>query len=239
MEFTVRKCRRIAKGELMVLPQTRGKTKRSNGRGGKGAVVPRAQLTPESWIHAAIELLAERGIDAVRVDVLAKILRVTRGSFYWHFADRADLLRAVLGAWRDTATEQVTERFERRGVTPEELVKELLSLPFHGRAAALAARIELGIRAWARRDPMARQAVDEADARRISYVAQLFSSLGFGIAEARARAFILYAHTVGESVLHQQGTAAQKAERTALIEQLVMCRLPDPEAARQKSSRSK
>ncbi|HEU0200895.1 MAG TPA: TetR/AcrR family transcriptional regulator [Burkholderiaceae bacterium] len=197
-------------------------TKRPNGR---AAAAPRAQLTPESWIEAATELLAEKSIDAVRVDVLAKILGVTRGSFYWHFTDRADLLRSVLNAWRDKATEQVTQRFEKKGVAPQALLKELLSLPFRGRSAEHAARIELAIRAWARRDPMARQAVDEADARRISYIAQVFSSLGFDIAEARARAFVLYAHTVAESVLHEQGTASQKSERTALMERLLLARL--------------
>jgi hypothetical protein len=47
---------------------------------------------------------------------------------------------------------------------------------------------------------MARQAVDEVDERRISYHAQVFSVLGFPIAEARARAFALYAYEVAESV---------------------------------------
>ena len=48
---------------------------------------PRAQLTPDDWVRAATDLLVTKSIDAVRVDVLAKQLDVTRGSFYWHFAD--------------------------------------------------------------------------------------------------------------------------------------------------------
>ena len=96
-------------------------------------------------------------------------------------------------------------------------LRDVLSLPFRGRAATRAARIELAIRAWARRDAMARQAVDEADASRIGYIAQVFSSLGFSIAEARARAFLLYAYEVAESVLRQQGSPAQKAERRTLM----------------------
>ena len=118
------------------------------------------------------------------------------------------------------------------------LIKELISLPFRGRSAERAARIELAIRAWARRDPMARQAVDEADARRISYHAQCFSALGFPIAEARARAFALYAYEVGESLLSNQGTAASESDRSALVERLMLTRLdpktssPDPAARR-------
>ena len=123
------------------------------------AAMPRADtLTPQTWIAAATEVLIDRGIDAVRVDVLAKALEVTRGSFYWHFKDREALLVAVLHAWRDGATEQVIERFEGQQADAQALVGELISLPFRGRAAQRAARVELAIRAWARRDAMARHA---------------------------------------------------------------------------------
>lgn len=185
----------------------------------------RATLLREDWITAATEVLVDRGIDAVRVDVLARELAVTRGSFYWHFKEREELLQAVLQAWRDAATEQVIHRFEGRSTDPQALIAELISLPFRGRAAQRAARIELAIRAWARRDALARAAVDEVDERRIAYIAQCFSALGFAIAEARARAFVLYAYEVAESLLVRQGTAAQKKERSELLRRLVLTRL--------------
>ena len=56
----------------------------------------RASLTPETWIEAATEVLVDQGIDRVRVDVLATQLAVTRGSFYWHFRDREDLLLSLI-----------------------------------------------------------------------------------------------------------------------------------------------
>jgi AcrR family transcriptional regulator len=186
----------------------------------------RASLTPEQWIDASTELLVDSGIDAVRVDVVSKLLKVTRGSFYWHFKDRDDLLRSLLEAWRKSTTEQIIERFERHEGAPERLFKDLLSLPFRGRSAARAARIELAIRAWARRDDMARHAVDEVDSRRISYISQCFSALGFPLAEARQRAFLLYAYEVAESILSNQGNATQKRERSALAEKLLLMRVP-------------
>lgn len=187
----------------------------------------RPPMTPEQWIAAATELLVDKGIDAVRVDPLARQLEVTRGSFYWHFKDREALLVRVLHAWRDAATEQVIQRFEGQEADPRRLISELISLPFRGRAAQRAARVELAIRAWARRDALARRAVDEVDARRIAYIAQCFSALGFAMAEARARAFVLYGYEVAESLLSQQGNATQKKERRALIERLVVMPL-DP-----------
>jgi AcrR family transcriptional regulator len=185
----------------------------------KAAAEPaRSVLTPERWIDAATEVLIDHGIDNVRVDVLAQQLKVTRGSFYWHFRDREDLLRRLLQAWRERATEQLTVRLESAHTDPAEQLRDVISLPFRGRAAQRAARIELSLRAWARRDAMARQVVDEADASRIGYIAQIFSSLGFPIAEARARAFLLYTYVVGESQMAQQGGAAQ---RSAFVERLM------------------
>ena len=202
--------------------QTESKSLRKSAKEG----AQRNTLTPDQWVNAATELLVDSGIDAVRVDVVSKILQVTRGSFYWHFRDRDDLLQRVLEAWRKTTTEQIIERFERHRDAPEELLDQLISLPLRGRSAARAARIELAIRAWARRDEMARRAVDEVDARRISYISQVFSALGFGLAEARQRAFLLYSYEVAESILSNQGSDTQKRERGALAKRLLITRVP-------------
>ena len=189
------------------------------------ATPPRQPLTPERWIDAATDLLVDHGIDRVNVDLLARTLQVTRGSFYWHFRDREDLLRAVLQAWRALATEQLTARLESAHEDPREQLRDLLTLPRRGRAATRAARIELAIRAWARRDEMARAAVDEADSTRIGYIAQVFSALGFGIVEARQRAFMLYAHLIAESLLADHGSPAQRQERARFAERLLQQRL--------------
>jgi len=190
-----------------------------------GGETTRASLTPDTWIEAATEVLVDQGIDHVRVDLLAQRLGVTRGSFYWHFKDREDLLRRVLQAWRETATENLTARLESAHEDPLEQLRDVLSLPFRGRAAARAARIELAIRAWARRDQMARFAVDEADSSRIGYIAQLFSALGFPVLEARSRAFLLYGYIVSESQMPTLGSKAQKDERRRFAERLFTQRL--------------
>jgi len=190
----------------------------------------RSSLTPETWIEAATGVLVDQGIDHVRVDLLAQHLGVTRGSFYWHFKDREDLLRRVLQAWRETATENLTERLESAHADPLEQLRDVLSLPFRGRAAARAARIELAIRAWARRDQMARFAVDEADSSRIGYIAQLFSALGFPVLEARSRAFLLYSYVVSESLMPTLSTQSQKDERRRFAERLFMQRVGSPAA---------
>ena len=78
------------------------------------------------------------------------------------------------------------------------------------------------IRAWARHDALARQSVDEADGARIVYIAQLFSALGFGVAEARWRAFALYAYVVAESQIAAPIAQLQREERDRFIERLML-----------------
>ena len=182
----------------------------------------KSQLTPDDWIDAATAVLVNKSIDAVRVEVLSKDLGVTRGSFYWHFRDRDDLLRQLLVRWRDRATEQIIDDFERRNMPPRELLRDLTKLPFRGDAARAASAVELAIRAWARRDDMARKFVDEVDHKRLSYIAQCFSALGYDIPEARKRAFVLYACEVSEGLFANQGSAEHREERRAFVEQLLL-----------------
>lgn len=182
----------------------------------------RTQLTPQDWINAAMSLLVDKSIDAVRVDVLAKRMSVTRGSFYWHFTDRDQLLQEVLTHWRNQATEQVIARFERSGATPEFLIRDLIGLPFHGQMAVDSASVELAIRAWARRDDVARRVVDEVDAHRLSYIAQCLSALGHSFQDSANKAFLLYTYMIGESLLRNQGAPSQREQRRKFIEGLVL-----------------
>jgi AcrR family transcriptional regulator len=72
--------------------------------------------TPRSrWIEEGLLALAAGGPDAVRVEVLAQALGVTKGGFYGHFADRNALLDEMLDSWERMSTDEVLERAERRG----------------------------------------------------------------------------------------------------------------------------
>lgn len=189
----------------------------------------RGQFGPDAWIRAAQQILETRSIDSVRVELLAKEMGVTKGSFYWHFKDRDDLLQRMLTSWRDKATEQIISRFESRGLPARELIHDLLMLPFRGEMAKQAASTELAIRAWARRDESARAVLDEVDAKRLSYIAECFRTLGFSAAESKSRAFALYSYELSESLLPNLGTSKEKDDRRAFIEKLLLTPLGSSE----------
>ena len=74
-------------------------------RKGTGAKRPdEPTLTAADWAEAALQLIAEAGLGALTVDALAARLGVTKGSFYWHFKGRSELLASALGRWEQRAT---------------------------------------------------------------------------------------------------------------------------------------
>ena len=76
----------------------------------KAMVVAR---TPRSaWIEAGLRALAAGGPDAVRIEALARTLRVTKGGFYWHFDNRRALLDDILDAWERLVVDEVIKRIE-------------------------------------------------------------------------------------------------------------------------------
>lgn len=173
----------------------------------------RSNLTREDWIYAAQQVLSKSGVDAVRVDTLAKELNITRGSFYHHFANREELLLGILGSWRARATEDVILHLRNNQTSPQKQITRLLELPYHGHAAQQAAAVELGIRAWARADRQARQAIDEVDKHRLAYIENLLMQIGLTDAEARDRAHLIYAYQLGVSLIADHGDSAGRMER--------------------------
>jgi AcrR family transcriptional regulator len=173
----------------------------------------RVTLTRDDWIHAAQSVLIKSGVDAVRVDTVAKQLKITRGSFYHHFGSRDELLQGILNNWRARATEDVIMSLRNTQGSPESQLTRLLELPYHGHAAQEAAAIELGIRAWARSDLQARQAIDEVDKHRLSYIEGLLQQLDLEQSEARDRAHLIYTYQLGLSLLSDNSNAKASLER--------------------------
>ena len=81
------------------------------------------RLDREDWVNAAFERLGAGGVEAVRVEPLAKDLGVTKGSFYWHFRDREALLDAVLEAWEARETDHYIKTAETDGGQPGERLR--------------------------------------------------------------------------------------------------------------------
>lgn len=143
-----------------------------------------------SWVAAALAVLAEEGIDQVRIERLARQLGITKGSFYHHFRDRADLHAAMLDLWRQRMVTEIIADLDRIE-NPRERFLHLLQVPGHDRRANL--DLELAVRLWARRDGGVRAVLCEVDALRLAYVADVIAQCGLSPQAAQARALLAYA----------------------------------------------
>jgi len=144
------------------------------------------QLTAKDWLNQGLKTLTERGFTALKAEPLAKAMGVSRGSFYWHFADVGAFHAAILKHWRDVAAEQIIANLEASSQNDNPL-QVLLRQAFGSKLT-----LEKAVRTWATVDPVARSAVQAIDRRRLSYVGSLFERSGVSPGAARARAQIFY-----------------------------------------------
>ncbi|MBR0689476.1 TetR/AcrR family transcriptional regulator [Bradyrhizobium manausense] len=142
------------------------------------------QLSADDWIKQGLKALTRSGFTALKADPLAKAMGVSRGSFYWHFADLGAFHAAVLKRWREIAAEEIIAGVEAEGGEP---LKALLRRTFGARLD-----LERAVRNWAAFDPAAQAAVRAIDRRRLDYIETLLERRGFSATSAQARAQILY-----------------------------------------------
>ncbi|WP_338829992.1 TetR/AcrR family transcriptional regulator [Bradyrhizobium sp. 27S5] len=170
------------------------------------------QLSVKDWLDQGLKTLARTGFTALKAEPLAKVMGVSRGSFYWHFADIAAYRSAVLSYWREVAAEQVIAELETIPKGDEALAL-LLRRAFSARLA-----LERAVRSWATVDAEARATVLEVDQRRIGYIETLLRQAGFPDDVARGRAQIFYWAFIGYALSEQ---ALPKARQQAAIDELL------------------
>lgn len=154
---------------------------------------------------AAFRVLGSATIDAVKVERLAKDLGVTKGSFYWHFADRKALLDSMRQVWVQLGTEQIIELVEAddHPADPREALQALVDLTlassgdFEG--------VEAGIREWSAHDAETAAVCAAVDERRVSYVTDQMIAAGVAPAEAANRAAVIYRIIIGDYVYRRYG----------------------------------
>jgi len=170
------------------------------------------RLSAADWIDAGLKALAREGFTALKADQIAKKLSVSRGSFYWHFADIAAFERAVMQRWRDVMAESIIRELESLKSARARLSR-LSQLAFSADPA-----LEVAMRAWASSDARARALVRAVDKRRLAYIGRMLADSGVGAKHAPPRAQIIYWSYLGFVL---SGEPVTGAARERLIDQLL------------------
>jgi AcrR family transcriptional regulator len=168
-----------------------------------------SKLGRQDWLAIGIQVLIEKGVEAVKIDPLAKLLNVTRGSFYWHFKDRNALLEAILREWEARNTKHIIAQVEELESSPSSKLMSLFEI-----AAQDDNRFEKAIRTWSDNDSRAFAVIEQVDRQRLDYLQDLFLQLGFSETDAKVRAQIVYSVRLGWFVM---GLPNQVTERLTEI----------------------
>jgi len=170
------------------------------------------QLSAQDWLDQGLRALAAKGFAALKAEPLAKAMGVSRGSFYWHFADIGAFHAAILKAWREVAAEAIIAHVEAASADDDPLAV-LLRRVFSEKLA-----LERAVRSWAAFDEAAKAAVQAIDRRRLEYVEGLMRARGVTPEVAEARAQLIYWAFLGYALSDKP---LSKAAREAMLTELV------------------
>ncbi|QII06910.1 TetR/AcrR family transcriptional regulator [Rhodococcoides fascians A25f] len=159
--------------------------------------MPRARTPRDRWIEEGLTLLVEGGPDAVRVEVLATRIGVTKGGFYGHFSDRQALLDAMLDRWRTDSVDEVLAAVERVGGAPADRAVLAGHLTFDDERLPT----DMAVREWARRDSGVAERLREVDNRRMELLRTSFAGNGVEGVELEARCLIAFCVAIGSRLL--------------------------------------
>lgn len=176
----------------------------------KAASTSARRLTREDWIAAARKVLVASGIDDVKVDRLARRINMTRGSFYWHFQHRKDLLDALLSDWEGRnyfEISQVRVQWAQYGVDVAHVIAIWL-----GEDASFPA-FDMAVRVWARKSKSVAEAVSRVDDAWIQLLTETYLKNGFEAEESVVRARVTYYHQVGYYAIGIQEDMADRLKR--------------------------
>ena len=175
------------------------------------------RLTAQDWIDFALTTLARDGSDALKADVLARKLGVSRGSFYWHFSNLGTFHAQVIEHWRQTATEAIIcdlEQYE----SGEKRLEALLRHIGHGGA------LEVRMRTWADKNAEAARALRGIDRRRREYMERMLAEAGISPPLAATRAQLLYWIYLGAALSRSKPTGQELDRIIAELKQIGLVR---------------
>ena len=185
--------------------------------------MPPIRTSREQWVEQGLRALAAGGPDAVRVEVLAKALGVTKGGFYGAFADRDALLEAMLDTWERESTDEVLERVERAGGDAAARIRRAGALTFSGERLL---PIDLAVRAWARRDPAVAERLRRVDDRRMGLLRELIGASCTDPDEVEARSLLAFCLAIGEHFLVADHDGRSRSQVLARAAELLLPRPP-------------
>ncbi len=164
----------------------------------KSMIAEGARLTRDNWLDEAFKAVVAGGFENVKVLAIAEKLKVTRGSFYWHFTDHADLVGSLLMRWKLAQLELDEKLKSHRSDDPVKDLEFVVDAAFNQAGSELENLLfEQALRALSHLHAGAAQLLVEVDTERINLFESKFLTIVKDKAKARDLAALLYLAIVG------------------------------------------
>jgi AcrR family transcriptional regulator len=197
-------------------------------KGKKRAMKPvqkseRTTMSAADWERAALDLIAEQGVQAMAIEPLARRMRITKGSFYWHFSSREILLEQALLRWEkhdirnlNTSLGEIDHPRDRLISFFRRVGKEKLTHEVYSELCAAAGH------------PHVEPVLERVAERRMKHLSCAFEEMGMEPDLARNQARLTYSVYLGFLQLQrqQQTPSLSSEEFEAYIEHVINTLIP-------------
>jgi AcrR family transcriptional regulator len=183
----------------------------------------RASLSAADWERAALEMIAEQGIQSLAIEPLARRMGITKGSFYWHFSSRESLLEQALIRWEEHDRRNLSAALGEFDQPRDRLIsffrrvgKEKLTHEVYSELFAAASH------------PHVRPVLERVAERRMQHLSGAFQELGMETGEARNQARLTYSVYLGFLQLQRQHQtpSLSSEEFEAYLEHVIKTLIP-------------
>ena len=163
------------------------------------------------WLDAAYNLLVKLGVEAVKIMPLAKTVKMSRPSFYWHFEDREALLDALIARWDAKNTGNLVAQTKLHAGSIAEAMFNLFDCWLD--TDLFDSKLDFAIRNWAQSAPALKTKLEAADQIRIRAITEMFVRHGFTSFQADIRATTIYYTQVGYIAMMIEEPKVRRLER--------------------------
>lgn len=166
------------------------------------------RVSKADWLEKALEVLENEGIDEVKIERLAKELKISRSGFYWHFENRQALIRAMIEYWGEEFTSVVTSNKELLNAEPKERLYMTMEMIFDHNLI----RFELPMRVSAEKDPVAMKLINRIYQQRTDFLRSTFADIGFEGEELEMRTHLFVCYHMWEDVTFGNLSKAKRSK---------------------------
>ena len=186
----------------------------------------RSTLSAADWEKAAVELIAEKGVQAVAIEPLARRMGITKGSFYWHFSSRESLLDQALQRWEEHDTRNLNKSLGEIDHPRDRLIsffrrvgKEKLTHEVYSKLCAAAGH------------PQVEPVLERVANRRMDHLSAAFREMGMPDEQAKNQARLTYSVYLGFLQLQRQNQtpSLSSEEFDDYIEHVIATLIPSRE----------